>query len=72
MEDNKKTWTQLCLFLWYRQTPCNQTSKSPRLWREHQLLLLVASLNLPIFRNKNKANASLFYYVFYIIFFIGN
>ena len=42
-EDNKKAWTLhfVCLFR-YRQTHCYQTSKSPRLRREHQLLLLIA------------------------------
>ena len=46
------------------------TSKSPRIYREHQLLLLAASLNWRFSESKNKANAS-YLYVFVRLCYIG-
>ena len=57
----KKTWTKTSsTLLRYRQTPMlSYTSKSPRAstWALSNLLLTASSI-LPIFRSKNKANAS--------------
>ena len=55
----------------YRQTPLHHIRvKAHAKRREHQLLLLVLLSNWRFFRNKNKANASLFY-VFYPLCYIG-
>lgn len=51
--DNKKRGLKLYLLSTYRQTRCNQTSKSPRIDREHQLLLQVAVSKLAILDNRN-------------------